>query len=130
MHVQTHWAFYIGNGDSYSGPVLVDQAILLFVPLQSPISLLEIYGSWIKSSGMPKKENARVTETGDSTAAEHAGSEDIQIAPLTFHTTQHSNTAFNSAFTDFLIMSDHFPYYQRTMHSWCLLILCVTSKAP
>lgn len=44
MHVQTLWAFYIGNGDSYSGPVLIDQAILLLVHLQSSISRLEIYG--------------------------------------------------------------------------------------
>ena len=59
---------------------------------------------------------------------EHAGSEDIQIAPLTFHTAQHGNDI--GALTDFLIMSDHFPYYQGTIHFWCLLILCVTSKAP
>ena len=74
--------------------------------------------------GCPRRRTLGLQETGDSTAAE----QDIQIAPLTFHTAQHGNDI--GAFTDFLIMSDNFPYYQETIHSWCLLILCVTSKAP
>lgn len=78
--------------------------------------------------GCPRRRMLGLQETRDSTAAEHAGSKDTQITPLTFHTAQHGNAI--GAFTDFLIMSDHFPYYQGTIHSWCLLILCVTSKAP
>lgn len=149
MHVQTHWAFYIGNGDSYSGPVLIDQAILLLVHLQSPISRLEIYGlriSWSKiikcfiygiknykspgtmalgssQVGCPRRRTLGLRKTGDSIAAEHAVSEDIWIAPLTFHTAHNGNDI--GAFIDFLIMRDHFPYYQRDntflvlTNSWC-----------